>query len=419
MIRPRISPRPDFVGYGMLESQQTKQGPNIKPNLGFKSGSNPQTPPKRNFGTSDQQTLEKKTVLAERQKRSANILVDAARDFGDLKRPTSMEITKFKELFYQLIDRLSVSDRRMISAILARVIFTPRAVALYFAQDKLEVAAPFLLFSPALGDLDLRAIAKKKGKQYAEIIIRRQNSLDQHTRSTLTKIIEDSLTETSSNTDQTIPTISANDVPETETWLDSSEIVALAGSGGKLGQKNTSRPVSTARKGPTAQAKLSLPKSDTRKLLKLARQQDKKAIARFISDLSGLKIDDISKLLNASSGDEVVYLVKALGIQVPHDIQFVLMVAPRIGRSVETYRATKALLADLDIGICRIIFNEIGAKFELNEAVSGHRPVQNEPSTRFQDAARKRRDAFEQQPVVQPVSQRSRFSFEASLMATG
>jgi len=49
----------------------------------------------------------------------------------------------------------------------------------------------------------------------------------------------------------------------------------------------------------------------------------------------------------------------------PHDIQMAMMAVPRIGRGIESYRHAKKTLGELDAGICRMIFNQIGARFDL------------------------------------------------------
>ena len=110
----------------------------------------------------------------ERRTRQTRILVDATRDFTAKERPSNRDITAYKEMFYQWIDRILPADRRLLSTLLARSVFTPRAVAIYLATDTLDIAIPFLLYSPVLNELDLRNISEKKGQRHADVIARRQ-----------------------------------------------------------------------------------------------------------------------------------------------------------------------------------------------------------------------------------------------------
>ncbi len=348
-----------------------------------------------------------------KNKRSAKLLIDATRDFGNIRRPSSDQITQYKELFYQLIDRLQSNDRRMISAMLARLAFTPRAVALYFAQDEVEIAAPFLLFSSVLGDLDLRAIAKKKGHAYAEVISKRQSPIDAHTQATLNTIIENNAV-----TDKPTISVPTPDAKATK-WLDGNEIVALASIGGRLGSKSAPKPASKQETVVTRQEENVLPKQETRHLMSLARNHNTVAIANYVEKLCGLESNASLRLLNSVTGDELVYLVKALGIPSPHNLQFLLLVQPKIGRDIATYRHIKSLLSNLEAGICKMIFNEIGAKFEIAGRPQQMPIADQDTNVGFQEAARRRRDVFEQAPASSNAPRKSRFSFEESFMAAG
>lgn len=321
----------------------------------------------------------------------ARILIDASREFSLQKRPDKTDVDHYKELFYQFVDRLEKSDRRLISAMLARSAFTPRAVALYFAQDALEVAAPFLLFSPVLNDMDLRAIAAKCGKIYADVIKKRQLPMEPFTARKLEEAPLERFEPASVAARQNEPVAKS---PAGTNPHD--EIVALAGIGGRLGRKatpNDSLPEPATAFPDSPQSIMpderpaepsrifKLPKKEMRTLLAAARKQDRQTFAKLVEELSGLESSATLKLLSMQTGDEILYLIKALGVSSPHDIQMAMMAAPRIGRGIESYRHAKKTLAELDPGICRMIFNEIGARFDL-----GIRP-QSTPQTENANSA--------------------------------
>ncbi len=128
----------------------------------------------------------------------------------------------------------------------------------------------------------------------------------------------------------------------------------------------------------------------TRELLLMARHRNLIGIARLIETLCGLPFNTSLKLLTTEKGYELLYLIRAIGLPHPHDMQFALMAMPRIGRSHGEYRNAKSLLADLDQGDCQMIFNEIGATFRIRAKSSDL--VDSEQSDAFQNA----------KPAVQP-----------------
>ncbi len=316
-----------------------------------------------------------------RQSRHSTILRDATREFSLIKRPEHNDIERYKELFYQLIDRLDKADRRMVSAMLARSSFTPRPVALYLAQDAVEVAAPFLLFSPVLNDVDLRAIAAKRGKLYADIIRKRTLPMEPFTAQKLDEAPFQRQDRSSAAIHAT-PTLAKPAATEPALPI-RDELIGLASRGGRLGKRTESFVVSKMEPAPqhdtgeTARPALfRLPKNGVRKLLSLARKRDHEAMAKMIEEYCGLASSDTLKLLKSSNADEPLYLIRALGVPAPHDIQLAMMIQPAIARSITDYRAAKKTLAELNPGICQMIFNEIGAQFDIAGKSALARPAQ-------------------------------------------
>ena len=412
------------------------------------------------------------TEAFSRRARHTRILVDATRDLTNNPRPSAQQIEAYKELFYQLADRLLPADRRLISALVARSAFTPRAVALYLAQDSLDVAIPCLLYSPVLGELDLKEIARKMGPAHGDVIAKRivppmQGSADEAEAAeeppmapettvetvvavgepTVPEANEISLQDTASleirlersspfgrtPTEASLIEEAAEDAigePGEAEWLNGEEIVALASSGGRLGRQKSDRHAqpdtglasseSTAGERTSATALQHREKHfsplamrDTRHLLALARSQNRKALSKKIAALSGLEDSTISALLRKTRGDEVVYLVKALNPGNPQDLKLLLMIAPRYGRTQDAYRSAKTLLGELDTGICRMIFNQVGATFYLPRLETIATPGA-EADAEFARAARVRREeigrsidgrSVEARPVPSPAGQ--------------
>lgn len=371
------------------------------------------------------------STATKKKTRSSSILLESTQQFCAIKRPTFEDVSNFKAFFYQFIDSLPDTDKRQISAILARNPYTPRPVGLYLAMDRLDVAAPFLLFSPILGETDLKAISRKMGNEYSAVIQRRYGSektlgINEENLESSTavlngrvsyqdevianftpnvdvklkpqapikisqKVLESSDNRGTSEISEPIVVVPAASLPKettapsltTETkkdgaWLSSDEIVALASVGGKLGQKTIS--VATAKTEKTVGP--SLKKLNITTLISQARAIDHKAFSQTISEHTGLSANRVLSLINQTAGDELVYLIKAMDIPEPRNLQLLLMLAPKHGRSLLRYKQVKKLLTDLNVGVCRMIFNEVGAKFEIPGAP---KPVRIEGSRQDAD----------------------------------
>ncbi len=386
----------------------------------------------------------------EQDKRSA-ILMDAIRYFSQLSRPGSEDIEKFRALFYQFIESLGEDQKRLASAMLARSPYTPRQIAYFLALEAPHIAAPFLLFSPVLGELDLKAVALKRGSTHSSIIRKRMIPAAK------VDPVPKPETKETAGAEKAEPSLPARDeeaeiisasnagsekqevtqpVPETppaETksgnervsdklgaqHLSGEEIMALASSGGKLGRgKLQGEPVETGRfafaepskddksTAPHSETKTKktiiadiptggqttiseLDKQNTRELLLMARHRNTIGIARLIETLCGLPFNTSLKLLTAEKGNELLYLIRAIGVPYPQDMRFALMAMPRIGRNHDEYRNAKSLLADLDQGVCQMIFNEIGATFRIRPKSSDL--ADSEQPDAFQNAVANRR----------------------------
>ncbi len=113
------------------------------------------------------------TRRAAARARKAGLLGEAARNFCAIARPTQHDTTVFRELFYQLVDGSDKAERRVLAASLARNVYTPRTILFYLAMDEYDIAAPVLLFSEALNEVDIKNLAIRLGQQSLEILCRR------------------------------------------------------------------------------------------------------------------------------------------------------------------------------------------------------------------------------------------------------
>ncbi len=95
--------------------------------------------------------------------------------FCDINNEDPLTASQFSEAFYLLIDDVSSQTKTAAARAIANTPHTPRAIALYFAMESIDIAAPVLARSATLGQLDLLRIVEAKGSEHAEVISERDD----------------------------------------------------------------------------------------------------------------------------------------------------------------------------------------------------------------------------------------------------
>lgn len=95
--------------------------------------------------------------------------------FASLTRPSRKEIAQLEDLALPLYDHVSVEGRRFVAAVLSELKNPPLALVRRLAEESVDIAAPLLLRSRALSDVDLIALIGRHGLPHARVVARRQN----------------------------------------------------------------------------------------------------------------------------------------------------------------------------------------------------------------------------------------------------
>lgn len=95
--------------------------------------------------------------------------------FCALTRPSRRDIIQLEELCLQLYDCVSEDSRRYVSAVLSETPSAPLSLVRRLAGERIEIAAPLLLKSTALTDVDLIALVGRRGASHARVIIQRKD----------------------------------------------------------------------------------------------------------------------------------------------------------------------------------------------------------------------------------------------------
>ncbi|HSO48620.1 MAG TPA: DUF2336 domain-containing protein [Rhizobiaceae bacterium] len=358
------------------------------------------------------------TRRAAARARKAGLLGEAARNFCAIARPTQHDVTMFRELFYQLVDGSDKAERRVLSASLARNVYTPRTILLYLARDEYDIAAPVLLFSEALNEVDIKNLAIRLGQQSLEILCRRTSltanaarSLiasggnrcreilakntalkdDEEMQSLLAGIepqdVEEVIAETRVGHLETVAANSRIEV-EAEPQMVEAEpepaaaveieaapvarqdslkdrLTALAARGGRLGREDTRQ----------AAPAFDPAKPLEQQIVRAARAGDREFIASALEGWCEMPAQVSRAILAKGGARELIVFFKGVGLSDLGTIQCLLQLDAQIARNIAAYNEAKAMLAGLDVAACRRFVESLGAN--ITKPVS--QPVASKP----------------------------------------
>jgi uncharacterized protein (DUF2336 family) len=94
--------------------------------------------------------------------------------FCALPRPTRREIAQLEDLALPLFDCVPAESRRFVAAALSECEYAPPALVRRLCDEPVDVAAPLLIRSSALSDIDLIALIGRHGLPHARAIARRK-----------------------------------------------------------------------------------------------------------------------------------------------------------------------------------------------------------------------------------------------------
>ncbi len=356
--------------------------------------------------------------------RKSGLLIDAARQFSSIQRPTRKDLVVFKELFYQLLDGTDKSERRLLAATLARNPYTPRTVLYCLALDEPDIAAPVLMFCEALNEFDIVQLVKRLPQLSLEIMCRRSaltptsvRALIKHgseaCRSLLARnpaFFEDAAIQAiiaglekpleepaplqpvrmvSRPTQVQLP----NQAKAGLTASKSDELLAMASRSGRLGRMQ----------GPATNELNAIdPKRPIEpQLVAMVRAGDHHALAQRLADWCGIKPIASLAILEKGGASERIALFKGLGLSNLGTMQCLLRLDPTLGKNFQAYNEAKRLLQELDDNQCKAIVKTLGADFEAM------RKPAMEPSHAILEIgqlATQRRRELSQGPAQRPVT---------------
>ncbi len=112
------------------------------------------------------------TIKSEAQK-AERLFRAAVSAFCSLTRPSRREIAQLEDLALPLFDLVSVEAKRYVAAALSECPSPPAVLIGRLCDESVDIAAPLLIRSPALTDVDLIAVIGRHGFGHARAIGRR------------------------------------------------------------------------------------------------------------------------------------------------------------------------------------------------------------------------------------------------------
>lgn len=112
------------------------------------------------------------TIKSEARK-AEKLFRAAVSAFCAITRPSRREIAQLEDLTLPLFDSVTVESKRYVAAALSECPNPPAALVRRLADESVDIAAPLLVRSPVLTDIDLIALIGRHGHGHARAIGRR------------------------------------------------------------------------------------------------------------------------------------------------------------------------------------------------------------------------------------------------------
>jgi uncharacterized protein (DUF2336 family) len=112
------------------------------------------------------------TIKSEARK-AEKLFRAAVSAFCAITRPSRREIAQLEDLALPLFDHVTVESKRYVAAALSECPNPPAALVRRLADESVDIAAPLLVRSPVLTDIDLIALIGRHGHGHARAIGRR------------------------------------------------------------------------------------------------------------------------------------------------------------------------------------------------------------------------------------------------------
>jgi hypothetical protein len=267
-------------------------------------------------------------------------------------------VRRFEQLAVHLLPKVSGEDRAYIAALLGGRDDAPPSVVRVLARDAIEIAGPVLRHSPVLTTIDLLGVIAVTGSAHHRLIAGRTD-LSADVLRALAVARQKASSENPSKINAEEPVTSAGPVPapaESKTFgpaMPTPDFGAFLASPPKhrlwILAEAARRGVAAGGANPSRQLDQMLRKSYAlAEIVTSAKRRDRLGILAGFSSALGLATEIVGRLLDDPSGEPLVLMIKAAGLDTPDGNTVLLLGHKKIGESVAEFFRLADLLASIE-----------------------------------------------------------------------
>lgn len=317
------------------------------------------------------------------QSRESAVLRATTDLFVNGEKQGAEEARRYEELASHFLPKVSLTDRAFVAELLADCPSAPPSVLRLLAKDALEVAAPVLKRSAALSSLDLLVIIAATGPMHHRLIAARSGLNADVAKALLmtgdaesaalvdTKMpgaareIRLALSSQARSSAPPAPPATAGQLPGDPSSI--SQFLSMARQDrlrwlGRLSDRGARAPIRPEARAIEAKLRTAF---HTSQIVGFARKGQREELVGAVADSLGLDRFSVQRMIVDPSGEALVVLIKAMGLNDADARQILLLANPNIGLNVEAFFR----LADLHGAM------ELAVAEALVAAWRGERPV--------------------------------------------
>ncbi|WP_062113749.1 hypothetical protein [Aureimonas sp. AU40] len=332
------------------------------------------------------------------------VVAAAVATFGSLRNPSATQVEDLSRLVVPLWGRTRDETKRNVAASLSHAKRVPRSLVELLMESPVEVAAPFLVSSPALSDSDLAALASSPDERIAKLVRNRDARGAQPPAA-----LPLALSEQAARAETPVPAAvfaavpdvvptaavaqsSAEPEPQPEPMIEAPSLAAdflsqtpfnarAPSPGRRMPPRNADearellRRLATAGRGQPKREAPGLPD-----LMNAAFAREDVLFYETLSDIFRFDPDTLSRLIDEPSGETLAVALRALKASSADALSILMLMKPSVGLDVATFDSMARFYNALKPEDCRAVIAASGTRYQPLTSPETYR--QGEPARR-------------------------------------
>ncbi|ALN73982.1 hypothetical protein [Aureimonas sp. AU20] len=334
------------------------------------------------------------------------VVAAAVATFGSLRNPSATQVEDLSRLVVPLWGRTRDETKRNVAASLSHAKRVPRSLVELLMESPVEVAAPFLVSSPALNDADLAALASSPDERIAKLVRNRDARGAQPPAALPLAPAEQaaraeapvpaatlaSAPEAVAAAVQSAPEPQTEPQPDPEPMIEAPSLAAdflsqtpfnarAPSPGRRMPPRNADearellRRLATAGRGQPRREAPGLPD-----LMNAAFAREDVLFYETLSDIFLFDPDTLSRLIDEPSGETLAVALRALKANSADALSILMLMKPSVGLDVATFDSMARFYNALKPEDCRAVIAASGTRYQPLTSPETYR--QGEPARR-------------------------------------